>query len=231
LKSKKNYRSVVIDILNNIKPNAILDTPSGDGWLLNGLNFTVDIDGIDLFEKKPKGYGRFTNSDLDCGIPDSMANYDAVVSCEGIEHVGNPLLLLETIKKHLVDEGVLIITTPNTWFPGAKVQYFLRGFFPGFSCLVGKIARGTHMHITPWSFAHLYLFLKMSGFSEIRLHDVPEAKPKHFYEWFVGMPQWVYYKLKERSSSTREEKLFWSDAGSRQSIYGRRLVVSAKNKL
>ena len=70
MKNKKNYRSVVIDILNNIKPSAILDTPSGDGWLLNGLNFTVDIDGIDLFEKKPKGYGRFTNSDLDCGIPD-----------------------------------------------------------------------------------------------------------------------------------------------------------------
>ncbi len=148
MKSKKDYRSVVIDILNNIKLNAILDTPSGDGWLLNGLNFTVDIDGIDLFEKKPKGYRRFTNSDLDCGIPDSMANYDAIVSCEGIEHVGNPLLLLETIKKHLVDEGVLIITTPNTWFPGAKVQYFLRG--ASFPCLVGKIARGTHMHITPW---------------------------------------------------------------------------------
>jgi len=52
VKNKKNYRSVVIDILNNIKPSAILDTPSGDGWLLNGLNFTVDIDGIDLFEKK-----------------------------------------------------------------------------------------------------------------------------------------------------------------------------------
>ncbi len=51
MKSKKNYRSVVIDILNNIKPSAILDTPSGDGWLLNGLNATVDIDGIDLFEK------------------------------------------------------------------------------------------------------------------------------------------------------------------------------------
>ena len=57
LKSKKNYRSVVIDILNNIKPNAILDTPSGDGWLLNGLNFTVDIDGIDLFEKNQRVMG------------------------------------------------------------------------------------------------------------------------------------------------------------------------------
>ena len=57
MKNKKNYRSVVIDILNNIKPNAILDTPSGDGWLLNGLNFTVDIDGIDLFEKNQRVMG------------------------------------------------------------------------------------------------------------------------------------------------------------------------------
>ncbi len=57
MKSKKNYRSVVIDILNNIKPSAILDTPSGDGWLLNGLNFTVDIDGIDLFEKNQRVIG------------------------------------------------------------------------------------------------------------------------------------------------------------------------------
>ena len=222
----KPYMPVVAEILNEARPASILDAPSGGGWLQPMLRFDHSIDGIDLFESKPSGYKNFINADLDKGIPDELRKYEAVVSCEGIEHVGNPLLLLESMKSHLVNNGVVVITTPNIWFPGAKLKFFMNGFFPSFPCLVSKIERGTHMHIMPWSYPQLYLYMKLAGFHDIRLHSVDEKKPKHIHEYFLGTPQRLYCKNKIRKSRTNEEKSFWEDAGSIQSLYGRRLVVS-----
>jgi len=218
---------IVAEILNETKPLSVLDAPSGSGWLQPMLHFDHSIDGIDLFETKPYGYNDFINEDLDKGIPDNLGEYEAIVSCEGIEHVGNPLLLLESMRNHLVDNGVVVITTPNIWFPGAKLKFLMNGFFPSFPCLVGKIQRGTHMHITPWSYPHLYLYMKLAGFSDIRLHPVDEKKPKHVHEYILGEPQRLYCKNKKKKSLTSDERLFWEDAGSIQSLYGRRLVVSA----
>jgi len=47
--------------------------------------------------------------------------FEVVVCGELIEHVNNPGLLLQNAKKHLVEDGLLIITTPNSesvmWLP------------------------------------------------------------------------------------------------------------------
>jgi SAM-dependent methyltransferase len=223
----KPYMSVVVDILNEIKPHSVLDVPSGSGCLQPMLHFEHSMDGIDLFEKKPPGYQNFIHADLDSGLPNDLGQYEAIVSCEGIEHIGNPLQFLESMKDHLLNNGTVIITTPNVWFPSAKIKYFLNGFFPSFPCLAGKIQRGTHMHITPWSYPQLFLYMKLVGFSDIRLHSVEEKKPKYLYEYFLGLPQRLYCKNKRNKSQTDEEALFWKNAGSHQSVYGRRLVVSA----
>jgi 2-polyprenyl-3-methyl-5-hydroxy-6-metoxy-1,4-benzoquinol methylase len=218
---------VVADILNEREPSSILDTPSGHGWLKSLLNFNFSIDGIDLFENKPKGYDKFYNANLDNGIPNNLGKYEAIVSCEGIEHIGNPLLFLESIKDHLNHNGLIIISTPNTWYTGAKIKFFLNGFFPSFPCLIGKIHRGSHMHIMPWSYPQLYLYMKLSGYTNINLHSVAEKKPKHIHEYLLAIPQKLYCKNKYKKAQTKEEKDFWYDAGSSQSLYGRRLVVSA----
>ncbi len=220
--------SVVGRILNEVKPNIILDTPCGNGWLKSKLNFEHTLDGLDLFEDKPNGYENFSNADLDYGIPNNLGKYDAIVTCEGIEHVGNPLLLLTSAKEHLRPEGILIVTTPNTWYPGSKLKYILNGFFPSFPCLAGKIKRGNHMHIMPWTFPQLYLYLKLAGYSDIKLYDIPEKKPKHFFEYLIGLPQKLYCQRKKKKSIDEEEKQFWEYAGSLQSVFGRRLVVSAR---
>ena len=226
--SGKENRPVVTDILNELRPLRILDAPSGDGWLLKDLQYQPEVTGVDLFENAPQGYEDFAQADLDYGLPEHLGKYDAFVSCEGIEHVGNPLMLLEHAATHLVDGGLLVITTPNTWFPAARLKYLTAGFFPSFPCLVGQIKRGTHMHITPWSYAHLYLYMKLAGFSDIQLHDVDEPKPKHAYEKVFGMVQKRSCNKKSRKATTDEEKGFWETAGSDQSIYGRRLVVTAR---
>ena len=218
---------VVAGLLNEKKPSLILDAPSGSGWLLPLLTFNFFIDGVDLFENRPEGYRNFHKADLDHGIPADPEKYDAIVTCEGIEHIGNPILFLETAKERLVKNGIIILTTPNVWYPGARLQYFLRGFFPGFPCLTGKIRRGTHMHIMPWSYPQLFLYLKLTGYTDIRLHDIPEKKPKHFHERIIGLPHKLYCNNRLKKATSEEEKEFWKDAGSEQSLFGRRLVVSA----
>lgn len=224
----KPYHAVVASILNQNRPATILDAPSGKGWPEGLLDFETRMDGVDLFVPPPPGYGLFRNADLDNGLPGDLGLYEAIVCCEGIEHLGNPGLFFKTVYEHLASGGRLIVTTPNVWFPEARLQFLLRGFFPSFPCLIGRIERGSHMHIMPWSFPQLYLFLRLNGFEEIILHNVDERKPKRFYERLLGLPQIFYCRHKCTESQTEEERTFWCFAGSAQSIYGRRLVVSAR---
>jgi cyclopropane fatty-acyl-phospholipid synthase-like methyltransferase len=223
----KEYMPAVAAILATRPVATVLDTPSGSGWLRAMIDPKVALDGIDLYDARPEGYRNFRAANLDHGLPDDLPTYDAIVSCEGLEHVGNPELFMRSAMARLNSGGTLIITTPNTWHPAARLQYFTRGFFPGFPSLAGRIERGTHMHIMPWSFSQLYLYLTLAGFADVTLHDLDEPKPRRAYERLLGVFGKAYCAGRLKKSANEEERRFWTQAGSPQSIYGRRLVVSA----
>ena len=222
----KSYEPVVAALLAERQPRAVLDAPCGSGWLATRLDNECRVDGIDLYGSRPPRYAGFRAADLDAGLPADLGIYDAIVCCEGLEHLGNPLLLLRTAHGHLAPGGLLVVTTPNTWYPAARLQYLLRGFFPGFPSLAGKMQPGTHMHIAPWSFPQLHLYLRLAGFDEVQLHEV-DPQPKHAWERLVGWPHHLYCASRLRRAATEEERDYWRAAGSRQSLWGRRLVVSA----
>lgn len=224
---QETSKKTVTDILNHSKPKRILDAPCGKGWIASRLDYDFEIHGIDLYDTPRDGYSKVLKYDLDYGIPDSTEKYDCICCCEGIEHFGNPLLFFEHAKKLLKPNGLFVVTTPNTWYPDSKLQFFLRGFFPSFPCIVGRIERGSHMHITPWSFPHLYLYLKLSSFADIDLHDEPLSRHKHLYELFLGLPQKLYCLSKGKKSKSDEERRFWKIASSKGSVYGRHLIVTA----
>lgn len=221
-------KAVVLKILAQQAPKTILDAPSGDGWLSKRLPYPAVIDGIDLFETTLEGYRTVFNFDLDHGLPGTLPQYDAVVCCEGLEHFGNPLLFLESSKARLGAGGLIIVTTPNIWYPAARLQYLVRGFFPSFPCLIGKIARGSHMHIMPWSFPQLYLYLKLAGFTDIRLHEEELSQPKHFWERLLVLPQIFYCRQRKKKARSPEETDFWRIAGSGPSVFGRHIIVTAR---
>lgn len=224
---QKSTKETVTKWLEKRLPETVLDCPAGNGWLLGALP-NSKIDGIDLYADPNSGYRNHVAADLDLGIPDQLPDYDLIACCEGIEHFGNPALFFQSCHKHLKKDGILLITTPNTWQPSAKLQFNLRGFYPGFPCLVGKIEKGTHMHIMPWSFPQLYLFLTLSGFKEITLHYQPMSNPKHTYERLLALPQKLYCRNKEKKSTSKLEKDFWRQAGSSASTLGRNLFVTAR---
>lgn len=225
----KAYQPVVGMIAAEVCPRAVLDLPSGLGWLREQIKSDVEIDGIDLFEQKPAGYRNFQAADLEDGVPSNLGSYDMIVSCEGIEHIANPGLFLKSLRKHLNPGGTAVVTTPNTWHPAARLKYFASGFFPGFPSLAGKIKPGTHMHIMPWSWPQLYLHFKLAGFDEVTLHPCFERERTHFFEYILALPMKSYCKRRARKATTAEEKNYWEAAATPNSLYARRLVVSGKN--
>ena len=220
-------RETVTKLLQLHSPRTVLDCPSGDGWLVRAIPDSV-CDGIDLYKDHKSLYRNLIAADLENGIPSELPEYDLIACCEGIEHFGNPELFFRSCREHLKHEGLLLITTPNTWQPSSRLQFNLKGFFPGFPCLVGKIKKGNHMHIMPWNFPQLYLFLTLSGFKDIKLIDQPLSKPKHFYEKLLVLPQKLYCKNKLRKAMTQVEKDFWMQASKSASTLGRHLIVTAK---
>jgi hypothetical protein len=82
------------------------------------------------------------------------------------------------------------------------------------------------MHINPWCFPWLYLYFRLAGFDKIKLINLDETKPKHLFEYLIGLPQQIYCKQKLKSTQSSEERDYWLQASSKQSLYGRRLVVT-----
>jgi SAM-dependent methyltransferase len=224
-------QEAVLEWLKDKKFIKVLDAPSGEGWLAEGLSSQrqgLQFDGIDLYEKSADGYRRIWNFDLNDGLPPDCDAYDLVCCCEGIEHVGNPLLLFQAFKRCLSADGYLVVTTPSTWYPQARLQYLARGFFPSFPCLAGKIVYGSHMHIMPWNWSQLYLYLKMAGFDQIQIVPEKLSAAKHLHEKLFSLPARIYARGRARKSRSDEERRFWEIAGSDEALLGRHLIVTAR---
>ncbi len=227
-------QAAVLAWLKDKKFTSVLDVPSGDGWLARGVKAQGqgnEFDGIDLYEQPADGYRRIWKCDLNDGLPSECGTYDLVCCCEGIEHVGNPLLLFQAFKCCIRPDGHLVITTPNVWYPQARLQYLARGFFPSFPCLVGKIVHGSHMHIMPWNWPQLYLYLKLAGFDQIQIVTEPLSAAKHFYEKLLALPPRLYARRRARKASTDEQRIFWETAASDAALLGRHLIVTARPRL
>ena len=177
--------------------------------------------------KSPQDIEVFYSRDLDLGLPSELPTYDMIVSCEGIEHFSNPGLFLSSALRHLKPNGIFVVTTPNTWHPTARLKYFTRGTFPGFPVLAGRIKRGTHMHIMPWSWPQLYLHLSLAGFTGITLHPCV-GKSRQWLEKILGFGLKSYSRKRKRKTSSEEEWKFWDVASTSGALFSGQLVVSAR---
>ena len=222
-------KRAVLDFLGQRQWRRVLDAPCGHGWLGEGLRGRYDaIDGMDLFCDAPEGYGAFWKQDLDRAFPSDVGAYDLICCCEGIEHVGNPLLLLREFHRVLKPGGQLLVSTPNVWFPQSRMQFFLRGFFPSFPSLADKVIPGTHMHIMPWSWPQLYVYFKLAGFGLPEILEEPLSRPKHLYECILGLPSKWHSASRLKRARTEEERAYWKQAASSASRLGRHLIVHAR---
>jgi len=104
----------ITDFLEMLRPQKILDIGCGLGWLLSSLSEEWDKSGIEISEfasKHAQQYGAIFNGTLE----DFPANgqFDVIVMNHVIEHVENPIQVLNKIKHLLSDTGVFIMGTPD----------------------------------------------------------------------------------------------------------------------
>lgn len=224
---QQSSKDAVIAYLKGRRIQSVLDAPCGDGWLKAALPADVEIDGIDLYAQPEGRYRQFWQHDLDTPLPKDCGKYDLICCCEGIEHLGNPLLFLREVHNLLADDGLLIVTTPNVWYQQSRLQYLYRGFFPSFPPLEGKVVPGTHMHITPWSYPQLYVYLKLAGFQSPELLPEELSRAKHLHERLLAWPARLYCRRREQRASSDETKAYWKTAGSDASLLGRHLTIAA----
>jgi len=93
-------------------------------WLHDVLRTSARVCvGVD-YEKEAVETLRGKGYDIRVGDVESLAlgqTYDVVVAGELIEHVPNPGKLLGTARRHLAEQGLLVLTTPNA----TGLYYFL----------------------------------------------------------------------------------------------------------
>ncbi|MDH4222744.1 MAG: class I SAM-dependent methyltransferase [candidate division Zixibacteria bacterium] len=86
-------------------------------WLHKGIkDVAKEVVGLDNAEKEVKLLNQ-RGYDILVGDVENFnlgRRFEVVVCGELIEHVNNPGLVLQNIKKHLAKDGILIITTPNS---------------------------------------------------------------------------------------------------------------------
>ncbi len=101
-----------------------------DFWLHGFIcRYALKCVGVDIYEDEIKklnkaGYTSIAGSaeNIDLG-----RKFDVIVAGELMEHLYNPGLFLENVKRHLNDGGVFLISTPNPLFLWKFMQVLIKG--------------------------------------------------------------------------------------------------------
>ncbi len=226
----KAYRAAVARALVEKNPRKVLDVCCGDGWLPSVLGPEVELHGIDLFEGAPAGYHQFRVADFNQGLPKDLEQYDAIVCCEAMGYLQNPGLFLQSVRKHLKDDGVFILSIPNPNYVGARVNHLIQGFPRSYSWFKQNESLESHMPWLSLGVFQLWLLLGLNGFKEMQVHEVDEEKPRHAWEYLLGWVAKSYAKRRFNTAPTESVRQVWEHAMRDQVIYGRQLVVSAQVK-
>jgi ubiquinone/menaquinone biosynthesis C-methylase UbiE len=95
---------------------------SNEGHSVTGIDFSRNS----LLKAKDKGLKSLINGDSE-NLPIKSGIFDIVFCGDLLEHLINPELCLEEVKRVLNKQGFLIFSVPNTGFFGARLLYLFTG--------------------------------------------------------------------------------------------------------
>ena len=226
----KAYRASVARALIEQQPRKVLDICCGDGWLPYALGSEVELHGVDLFEQAPPGYHKFIIADFNQGLPDGLEQYDAIVCCEAMGYLQNPGLFLQSVRKHLKEGGVFILSIPNPNYVGARINHLIQGFPRSYSWFKQNETMEPHMPWLSLGVFQLWLLLGLNGFKNMEVHEVDEEKPRRIWEHIFGWIIKGYARHRLKKAQNESVRELWRSAMRDQVVYGRQLVVSAMVK-
>jgi len=122
----KNNKSL-LKIIKSLKFRSICDVGCGPGFLLSGLKgkkkYGIENDTSAI--KIASNYGKIYKIDLNKSFKLNV-KFDLVVCYHVIEHVKNPIIFINSLKKILKKKGTLIIGTPD--FDSAMARRFKNNY-------------------------------------------------------------------------------------------------------
>lgn len=118
--------------------------------------FDFDQEGIDALASK--GFGKLFRADLEkLDAVELNETFDVIVAGEMIEHLNNPGMFLDGIKRFMNRETLLVITTINAYSG-------MRFFIYGFRGRGGKLEPVHPDHVAYYSYSTLKLLLERHGY-------------------------------------------------------------------
>ena len=148
---------------------------AGDEWLHKViLDHASAVLGLDFAEDEVKklvargykiAYGNAEEIDL-------HQKFDVVVAGELIEHLSNPGKFLENMKRHLNENGEIVLTTPNPFYPKRMVEI-----------LFHRRALVHPQHVMWYCPSTLTEILSRAGFSNIEIIPINNSER---WSWLVN---------------------------------------------
>ena len=115
---RRTFRSKLRLLQRIGEPKSLLEVGCGPGLLLDecaraGIAWSVglDLNGAALERARQRSGARVVRGEVDCIAPG--AAFDAVAMLDVLEHMTDPVALLENLRACLVPRGLLLLMTPN----------------------------------------------------------------------------------------------------------------------
>ena len=149
---------------DNFKNKKVLDLPAGNGWIGEQLNrYGMEVISADINKDKP----HFIQVDMEKPLPFSDDEFDAIICCEGIEHIFSPHHLFTEFARILKTGGIVIITTPNIQNLYSRWQFLCSGYLFQFDPF-NQIPLKNNMvadkgHISHVSYGQLRYYTQLNG--------------------------------------------------------------------
>ncbi len=203
--------AIVLEALEPAPRGAVLDLPSGPGYLLRDLKakgfsgVAGEIDA-DLHVFRDIDYLRV---DMTRRFPFEDESFDYVTSIEGIEHIENHVAFLNECARILRPGGRLLLTTPNVNSLSSRWNFFLSGFHLAAEKPIPLDTANMYFeHINPIGLPSLFFFAERAGFEVERVTTWKHKKGSAF--WYallyplIRLAAWRACFGKERDPKRRE---------------------------
>lgn len=152
------YRAManwIYEVVKSFNPKNILDVGCGRGWtitelkkLLQNSQFTGVEPSIHNADKANEGGLKVYNGFVST-LKDKLEKYDLIYSTNVLQHVTNPENFISDLLEHLTDDGIILITCPNSTIPGSEMLFCDQNF--SFAPIhLFKIAEKLNLHVLNW---------------------------------------------------------------------------------
>ena len=232
----KNTHEEVFKLITKNKLAKIIDIPCGFGAFIKRLNdagysnvFGLDIQNILKFK-----FSNFLTGSMNEKLPIASNSFDCVVCIDGIEHIDEQFQFIREIKRILINQGELIISTPNISSLGSRWRWFLSGHHNKCKAPLDENNPNPLHHIGMMSFQELRYILHSNGFKISNISS-NRIKPVN-YLFVVFLPLIILYTaLAYKRSSKRDgnkkinKEIFYSML-SPNVLFGESLIIKAIKK-